>query len=54
MLLPIILIYVLKIVNDRQVMGEHVNGPAYNAIAWAFSLVLIAMSVLLILGPLVT
>jgi len=53
-LLPIILIYVLKIVNDRQVMGEHVNGPAYNAIAWAFSLVLIAMSVLLLLGPLVT
>ena len=26
-LLPIILIYVLKIINDRDVMGEHVNGP---------------------------
>ena len=36
-LLPIILIYVLKIINDREVMGEHVNGRVYNTIAWGFS-----------------
>ena len=41
-LLPIILIYVLKIVNDRSVMGDHVNGPIYNTVAWAFSVALIA------------
>ncbi len=47
-LLPIILIYVLKIINDRDVMGEHVNGPVYNAIAWGFSIALIGLSVTLV------
>jgi Mn2+/Fe2+ NRAMP family transporter len=52
-LLPVILIYVLKIVNDRAVMGEHTNGPAYNAIAWAFSVVLIGLSLMLVASPLI-
>jgi Mn2+/Fe2+ NRAMP family transporter len=47
-LLPIILIYVLKVINDRSVMGEYVNGPIYNVVAWAFSVVLIALSVVLV------
>jgi NRAMP (natural resistance-associated macrophage protein)-like metal ion transporter len=51
-LLPIILIYVLKIINDRSVMGDHVNGAAYNTIAWAFSIVLIALTVILVLSTL--
>ena len=33
-LLPVILVFMLTIVNDPQIMGEHVNGPAANAIAW--------------------
>ena len=33
-LLPVILVFMLIIVNDPQIMGEHVNGPAANAIAW--------------------
>jgi NRAMP (natural resistance-associated macrophage protein)-like metal ion transporter len=52
-LLPIILIYVLKIVNDRSVMGDHVNGPVYNTVAWAFSVVLIGLSALLLVSPFV-
>ena len=52
-LLPIILIYVLKIINDPHVMGKHVNGPAYNAIAWAFSVALIGLSLTLVVSPLV-
>jgi Mn2+/Fe2+ NRAMP family transporter len=39
---------VLKIINDPGVMGEHVNGPVYNVVAWAFSIVLIGLSVMLI------
>jgi NRAMP (natural resistance-associated macrophage protein)-like metal ion transporter len=50
-LLPIILIYVLKIINDPHVMGDHVNGPVYNVVAWAFSLALIGLSVTLVLSP---
>lgn len=33
-LLPVILVFMLTIVNDPQIMGEHVNGPAANAIGW--------------------
>ena len=51
-LLPIILIYVLTIINDRSIMGEHVNGPVYNVVAWAFSAVLIALTVVLVASTL--
>ena len=50
-LLPIILIYVLKIINDPKVMGDHVNGRVYNTIAWGFSAALIGLSVTLVLSP---
>ena len=50
-LLPIILIYVLRIINDPKVMGEHVNGRIYNTIAWTFSAALIGLSVTLVLSP---
>jgi NRAMP (natural resistance-associated macrophage protein)-like metal ion transporter len=51
-LLPIILIYVLKIVNDESIMGDHVNGPIYNTVAWAFSIALIALTVVLLASAL--
>ena len=51
-LLPIILIYVLKIVNDHSVMGEHVNGPIYNTVAWGFSAAVIALTVVLVAASL--
>jgi NRAMP (natural resistance-associated macrophage protein)-like metal ion transporter len=50
-LLPIILIYVLKIINDPQVMGDHVNGRVYNVVAWGFSVALIGLSVTLVASP---
>jgi Mn2+/Fe2+ NRAMP family transporter len=52
-LLPVILIYVLKIINDPKVMGDHVNGRVYNTIAWGFSAALIGLSVTLVLSPFV-
>ena len=52
-LLPIILIYVLKIINDPHIMGDHVNGRIYNTIAWGFSVALIGLSVTLVLSPFV-
>jgi Mn2+/Fe2+ NRAMP family transporter len=52
MLLPIILIYVLRVINDRSVMGDYVNGPVYNWVAWAFSIVLIVLTVVLLASSL--
>jgi Mn2+/Fe2+ NRAMP family transporter len=41
-------------INDPNVMGEHVNGRVRNVIAWGFTISLIAMSALLLLSPLLT
>ncbi|HJW75764.1 MAG TPA: Nramp family divalent metal transporter [Thermoleophilia bacterium] len=51
-LLPVILLFTLRIVNNPRVMGEHVNGPVRNAIAWTFSIALIGMSVVLVASSL--
>jgi len=50
-LLPVILVFTLLIINNPRVMGEHVNGPVRNVVAWGFSGVLICLSVLLLLSP---
>jgi Mn2+/Fe2+ NRAMP family transporter len=42
-LLPILLVFVLRLVNDRRIMGKYVNSPLQNAIAWGTT---IAISVL--------
>jgi Mn2+/Fe2+ NRAMP family transporter len=49
LLLPIILLAILRLVNDRDVMGTHVNGPLYNLGAWLTAIIVTALSLLLIL-----
>ncbi len=44
LLLPVELIAMLRIVNDREVMGRHTNGRLYNLIAWLTVIVVIALS----------
>ena len=43
LLLPVLLIAILRLVNDKEVMGDHTNGPVYNVAAW---LTAIAISLL--------
>ncbi|RPI30730.1 MAG: divalent metal cation transporter [Actinomycetota bacterium] len=50
-LLPVILLFTLKLINDRGVMGDHANGRVSNAIAWTFTVALIGMSAVLLLSP---
>jgi len=51
-LLPVILIAVLKLVNNRELMGPHVNGPLYNLAAWLTTAIVSVLSILLILSTL--
>lgn len=44
LLLPVELIAMLRIINDREVMGQHTNGRFYNLIAWLSVTVVIALS----------
>ena len=49
LLLPIILFAILRLVNNRELMGTHANGPIYNAAAWTTAIVVTCLSLLLIL-----
>jgi Mn2+/Fe2+ NRAMP family transporter len=48
MVLPFILIFMLLLINDKKLMGEHTNGPIFNAVAWLTSLVMIGLTLLLL------
>jgi NRAMP (natural resistance-associated macrophage protein)-like metal ion transporter len=52
LLLPVILFAILKLVNTRELMGAHVNGPLYNIAAWVTTVAVSALSVLLIISTL--
>lgn len=49
LLLPVVLFAVLRLVNNRELMGSHVNGPLYNIAAWLTAIVVTVLSVLYIL-----
>lgn len=52
LLLPVLLIAILRLVNDREVMGEHRNGPIYNIAAWLTTITVSALSLFFILTKL--
>ncbi len=47
-MLPFVLIFMLKLVNNKDLMGEHVNGPVFNIISWVTVAVLISLTVLMV------
>ena len=49
LLLPIILFAILRLVNNRELMGRHANGPLYNLAAWTTAIIVTSLSLLLIL-----
>jgi NRAMP (natural resistance-associated macrophage protein)-like metal ion transporter len=47
-LLPFILIFMLRLTNDRELMGSHVNSRVFNFIAWGMVIVMIGLTVALL------
>lgn len=47
-LLPIILIFVMKIINNKKIMGEHTNKLVGNIIAWLTIIGIIAATITLV------
>jgi NRAMP (natural resistance-associated macrophage protein)-like metal ion transporter len=43
-LLPAILIYMLLLINKRNLMGKYVNSPAFNWIAWVSAVIIIGLT----------
>ena len=47
MVLPVVLIFMLLLINDKKLMMGYRNGPIFNIIAWMTSAVMIGLTLLL-------
>jgi Mn2+/Fe2+ NRAMP family transporter len=52
LLLPFVLFSILRLVNDRTLMGNMVNGPVYNAVARTVAALVTALSLALLVTTL--
>jgi Mn2+/Fe2+ NRAMP family transporter len=53
-LLPVILIAILKLVNNRELMGTQINGPLFNIAAWLTTIIVSVLSILVIISTVIT
>ena len=49
--LPIVLIFILLLVNRKDLMGEYVNSLSFNIVAWFISIAMIVITLLSVFGP---
>jgi NRAMP (natural resistance-associated macrophage protein)-like metal ion transporter len=42
--LPFVLIFMLLLVNKKELMGEHVNTPLFNVVAWSTTVIMIGLT----------
>ena len=54
MLLPVVLVCMILLVNNKKIMGEYVNKPINNIIGWGAVTVLVVLSLVLLLLPIFT
>jgi Mn2+/Fe2+ NRAMP family transporter len=45
--LPFVLIFMIKLINDKNLMGSYTNKPAFNTIAWLTVVTMIALTVVM-------
>ena len=45
--LPFVLVFMLRLINNRRIMGSHVNGPVFNIIAWITVVIMILLTLLM-------
>jgi len=46
--LPLVLVFMLLLANDRELMGEHTNSRGFNIVAWTTVVVMIVLTVLML------
>jgi Mn2+/Fe2+ NRAMP family transporter len=46
--LPFVLIFMLLLINKRELMGEYVNSRLFNVVAWATAAIMIALTAALL------
>jgi Mn2+/Fe2+ NRAMP family transporter len=49
MLLPVILVFMLLLINNKKLMGKYVNGRVYNYLAWGTTIAMTLLTVVLVI-----
>lgn len=49
LLLPFVLIFMLKLINNKEIMGDYVNSKFYNIITWLVTIVLNITTIFLVI-----
>lgn len=49
-LLPVVLICMMLLINNKEIMGEHTNKLFHNVIGWATTIILIGLTIALLIG----
>ena len=47
-LLPIVLIFVLRLVNDKELMGPYTNNRIFNVLSYGITAILIVLTIALL------
>ena len=45
--LPVVLIFILLLINRKDLMGEHTNSLGFNIVAWGMSIIMIVLTLVL-------
>ena len=45
--LPFVLMFMIVLINDKKLMGDFVNGPAFNIIAWLTVVIMILLTIVM-------
>jgi Mn2+/Fe2+ NRAMP family transporter len=53
-LLPVVLVSMIRMVNNKKIMGEHVNNAVQNAVGWGSTIILIVLTAALLVSQVVT
>ena len=52
-LLPLVLVFMLMLVNNKKLMGDYVNGKLFNVIAWTTTIIMSILTLLLVVTALI-
>jgi Mn2+/Fe2+ NRAMP family transporter len=53
-LLPVVLVCMILLINNKKIMGTYVNKPLQNVIGWGAVAILTGLSLMLLIMPLIT
>src|SRR5450759_3346394 len=53
-LLPVVLVCMILLINNKKIMGSYVNKPLQNVIGWGAVVILTGLSLMLLIMPLIT